>query len=65
MSWSYAIGSYTHRANSFHAYEKDYDLLRGYVDRIEKGLPDNATMRASGRSSWKRQNPKSQRQLKG
>lgn len=35
----YEVGSYTHRANSFHVYEKDYDLLRGYVDRIEKGLP--------------------------
>lgn len=35
----YEVGSYTHRANSFHAYEKDYDLLKGYVERIEKGLP--------------------------
>ena len=29
------VGTYTHRANSFHCYEKDYDLLKGYVNRIE------------------------------
>ena len=28
------VGTYTHRANSFHCYEKDYDLLKGYVNRI-------------------------------
>ncbi len=28
------IGTYTHRANSFHVYERDYDLLDGYVKRI-------------------------------
>ncbi|MDI6618740.1 MAG: thymidylate synthase [Clostridiales bacterium] len=31
------MGSYTHRANSFHCYEKDFDLLEGYVKRIESG----------------------------
>lgn len=30
-------GTYTHRANSFHAYEKDWDLLRSYHDRINIG----------------------------
>ena len=25
------MGSYTHRANSFHCYEKDFDMLEGYV----------------------------------
>ena len=30
------IGTYTHRANSFHVYEKDYKLLDGYVSRIAK-----------------------------
>ena len=30
----YAVGTYTHRANSFHCYEKDYDLLAGYTERI-------------------------------
>ena len=28
------VGTYTHRANSFHCYEKDFDLLEGYVKRI-------------------------------
>ena len=31
------MGTYTHRANSFHAYERDFELLRGYVRRIEAG----------------------------
>lgn len=31
------LGSYTHRANSFHCYEKDFELLHGYVNRIESG----------------------------
>jgi len=28
------VGSYTHRANSFHCYERDYEMLKGYVRRI-------------------------------
>ena len=28
------VGTYTHRANSFHCYQKDYPLLEGYVKRI-------------------------------
>ena len=28
------VGSYTHIANSFHAYERDWDLLRSYCRRI-------------------------------
>lgn len=31
------VGTYTHRANSFHCYEKDFDLLDGYVERIRSG----------------------------
>lgn len=31
------VGTYTHRANSFHCYEKDFDLLNGYVNRINEG----------------------------
>lgn len=31
------VGSYTHRANSFHCYEKDFPLLEGYVKRIQEG----------------------------
>lgn len=29
------VGSYTHRANSFHCYKQDYDMLNGYVNRIK------------------------------
>ncbi|MDR2486555.1 MAG: thymidylate synthase [Clostridiales Family XIII bacterium] len=32
------VGTYTHRANSMHAYEKNFPLLEGYVDNI-KGKP--------------------------
>lgn len=28
------VGTYTHRANSFHCYSKDYQLLDGYANRI-------------------------------
>ncbi len=31
------MGSYTHRANSFHCYEKDFPMLEGYVRRMEAG----------------------------
>ncbi len=29
------VGTYTHRASSFHCYEKDFHMLEGYVRRIE------------------------------
>ena len=32
-----AVGSYTHRANSFHVYERDYDMFDGYIRRIKSG----------------------------
>lgn len=28
------VGTYTHRASSFHCYEKDFDMLKGYCDMI-------------------------------
>lgn len=31
------VGTYTHRANSFHCYEKDFGLLNQYVDGINRG----------------------------
>lgn len=31
------VGSYTHRANSFHVYERDYAMFDGYVQRIRAG----------------------------
>ena len=30
------MGSYCHRANSYHCYEKDFDMLKGYLKRIEE-----------------------------
>ena len=37
----YGVGSYTHRANSFHCYEKDFGLLEGYVRGIKtKDFPE-------------------------
>lgn len=30
------VGSYTHRANSFHCYEKDFDMLNNFVKRINE-----------------------------
>jgi len=35
------VGTYTHRANSFHCYERDFKLLDGYVKRI--GSDDELT----------------------
>jgi hypothetical protein len=31
------VGSYFHRANSFHCYEKDFKLLESYISSIESG----------------------------
>jgi thymidylate synthase len=31
------VGSYTHRANSFHVYERDYAMFDGFVQRIKAG----------------------------
>ena len=36
------VGTYTHRANSFHCYQKDYDLLKGYIKRI-RDKPNETT----------------------
>jgi len=38
---SIGMGMYTHRANSFHCYERDFKLLESYVKSIENG--DNIT----------------------
>jgi len=40
------VGSYTHRANSFHCYEKDFKLLEGYIRGIESG--ENITYEYEG-----------------
>ena len=31
----FEMGSYTHRANSFHCYAKDFDMLDGYIARLD------------------------------
>jgi thymidylate synthase len=36
-------GTYTHRANSFHCYEKDFPLLDGYCKRLATGDFDDVT----------------------
>ena len=43
------VGTYIHRANSFHCYEKDFGILKGYVDRINCG--ENLIYRYEG--DWK------------
>jgi thymidylate synthase len=40
------IGSYTHRANSFHCYEKDFGLLESYMRGIRSG--ENITYEYEG-----------------
>lgn len=47
----YAVGSYTHRANSFHCYEKDYKLLIGYETRIAFNSLEDLTYNYVG--DWK------------
>ena len=48
------VGTYTHRANSFHAYEKDWDLLKGYVRRIsEADNKEDITFEYDGEDGWK------------
>ena len=34
------MGTYSHRSNSFHCYEKDFNMLTGYVKRIEEATDD-------------------------
>ena len=35
------MGTYTHRANSFHCYEKDFQMLESYVNKIQDPNADN------------------------
>ena len=35
------VGTYTHRANSFHCYEKDFNMLKSYVKAINDPNEDN------------------------
>ena len=44
------VGTYTHRANSFHCYEKDFGLLNGYCKRI--GESDGYGMTYHYKGEW-------------
>lgn len=44
----YEIGSYTHRANSFHCYEKDFQMLENYVRKINTNSIENLTYEYEG-----------------
>lgn len=46
------VGAYTHRANSFHAYEKDWNLLDGYCKQINDSS-SNSTYEYNGEDGWK------------
>ena len=35
------VGQYTHRANSYHCYERDFEMLDGYCSRIEKSIAED------------------------
>ena len=43
-----ATGSYTHRANSFHCYERNFKLLEQYADGIKNKPPEDVTYEYEG-----------------
>ncbi|MCL1792256.1 MAG: thymidylate synthase [Oscillospiraceae bacterium] len=42
------VGSYTHRSNSMHCYEKDFDLIAGYIKGINERPFENLTYEYDG-----------------
>ena len=46
------MGSYTHRANSFHSYAHDLTMLAGYVDRMDRA-DDIGDLTYSYEDEWK------------
>lgn len=48
----YDVGTYVHRANSFHAYKKDWDNLEKFVDRYEAS-DDESQFAYSYTDEWK------------
>lgn len=49
-----AVGTYTHRANSFHCYEKDIPMLEGYCKRIELATDeDDVAFYYDDEDGWK------------
>ena len=51
------VGAYTHRANSFHCYERDFGLLESYCARIEehRAHPDDIDITYSYADDWAEQ----------
>lgn len=47
------VGSYTHRANSFHCYERDFDLLEGYYKRITTSGDEEYDLCYNYTTDWK------------
>ena len=47
------VGTYTHRANSFHCYERDYDMLEGYAKRIRENDLEDITYEYDAEDGWK------------
>ena len=45
------VGTYTHRANSFHCYARDYEMLEKYVERINSN--DITQLTYSYEEDWK------------
>lgn len=45
------MGTYTHRANSFHCYARDYDMLIGYIKQIESNNLEDITY--NYKEDWK------------
>lgn len=46
------VGTYTHRANSFHAYERDWELLKSYCESIDA---HNRPLTYSYTEEWREQ----------
>jgi len=42
------IGTYTHRSNSMHCYEKDFNMLKNFVKAIEEKKLDDLSYHYSG-----------------
>ena len=37
------VGTYTHRSNSMHCYEKDFDLIAGYIKGVQERPVEDLT----------------------
>ncbi len=46
------IGSYAHRANSFHVYERDYSVLDAYVSQIRNNTHDPEALGYHYKNDW-------------